>query len=613
MNLPSQADPKPLPPVRCLVIQLARLGDTIQSLMALRAAKQLYPSLEIHFLARERFAVAAKRVPWIQKVISFPADQILGPILLGDKNAPESLGDLARWIAPLVKDPWDVVVNWTFSEASSYLTALIPSRVKLGYTRRRDSSFSGADGWSHFIQAIVQGKVNQNIHLTDILTTQLLTALQIHFGEPTGDGNSTVTSKTFFSLALNESELETVIQGESKSWISIQLGAGQATKAWDAENWAKLIQHILKRNPEHSIYLLGGKEDEEKANLILREVDGDANVVSLVGKTGYDLWTSVVARSQWLFAADTAAIHLASVLGVRVFNISVGPVRYFETGPYGNGHYVIAPAHICEACNRESLHLNEHTCRTDISAEAAYATWAYAAKEWAHRRMVSLETHFSELGWSDKLNSIRIFRSRIRNSSDGGGVQYEPQLKKPLSMEEWTGMVMGHMARAWYCGWLPPIGKEITREAISPQLIQKLREISESTQVLSKICLQASQTAKALNQRGSALKSEKVMGLRDRTEIQELGKTLTELEGLMERVTNTHPPLKGFSQMSKVLMHHLQGTQLSDLGKETAESYKQLNEGIQLFKQWIQSTLDIAKPVAVKSATISTFEKEIST
>jgi len=40
-------------PIRCLVVQFARLGDTLQSLMALRAAKQLYPNLEIHFVARE--------------------------------------------------------------------------------------------------------------------------------------------------------------------------------------------------------------------------------------------------------------------------------------------------------------------------------------------------------------------------------------------------------------------------------------------------------------------------------------------------------------------------------------------------------------------------------
>ena len=47
-------------PIRCLVIQLARLGDTVQSLMALRAAKQLYPQLEITLLTRETFSDAAK-------------------------------------------------------------------------------------------------------------------------------------------------------------------------------------------------------------------------------------------------------------------------------------------------------------------------------------------------------------------------------------------------------------------------------------------------------------------------------------------------------------------------------------------------------------------------
>jgi ADP-heptose:LPS heptosyltransferase len=67
-------------PIRCLVIQFARLGDTIQSLMALRAAKQLYPNLEIHFIARERFAEAAKRVSWIQKVIPFPTEAILSGV-----------------------------------------------------------------------------------------------------------------------------------------------------------------------------------------------------------------------------------------------------------------------------------------------------------------------------------------------------------------------------------------------------------------------------------------------------------------------------------------------------------------------------------------------------
>src|ERR1700733_11380892 len=103
----------PSPKLRCLVIQLTRLGDTLQSLMALRAAKQLYPNLEIHFVARERFAAAAKRVPWIHKVVTLPSEQILAPVLTGEKTELQALSDVARWVGPLVREPWDMVVNWS--------------------------------------------------------------------------------------------------------------------------------------------------------------------------------------------------------------------------------------------------------------------------------------------------------------------------------------------------------------------------------------------------------------------------------------------------------------------------------------------------------------------
>ncbi len=613
MTLSPRLDVNSGPPIRCLIVQLARLGDTLQSLMALRAAKQLYPHLEIHFLCRDRFSCAAKRIPWIHSVITFPTAELLGPIIHGEKNKTQTLGDLARWIAPLVKDPWDMVINWTFSESSSYLTALVPARVKLGYTRRRDSTFAGADGWSHFIQAIVQNKIYQNIHLTDILTTQFLTALQIHKGDPIGDGNSTVTSKGFFSLQLTEDEVRSSnTDSSSRKWISIQLCAVKNLSIWSVKSWVQLIQFILQRHPDHGIYLLGTEAELPSSQLILEEMKNHpaiTHLVNLVGKTSFDLWASTISRSQWLIAGDSAAIHLASVLGVRVLNIAIGSIRYFETGPYGNGHYVVTSARNCEGCLVETSDPHvQHTCSSDIPAEAIYATWAYANNEWAHRRQISIETHFSRLGWSHSLSAIRAYRTRIRNPSDGGGVLYEPILKRPLRIEEWTGMVMGHLARGWYCGWLPPVGQELTRESMSPSLIQKLREMSDSTQVLSKICLQASQTADSLRQKSLALKSDKIMGVRDREEIQELGKSLLDLETLLERITKTHPALMGFSQMSKVLMHHLQGAHLSDLGKETAECYRQINEGVLIFRQWIFATLALIKPMAVKAATVTALE-----
>lgn len=598
----------PVKPIRCLVIQLTRLGDTLQSLMALRAAKQLYPQLEIHFVARERFAAAAKRTPWIERVITLPTDDLLGPVLKGEKLERQAMGDLARWAAPIIEQPWDMVVNWSYSEPSSYLAALAPGRVKLGYTRnRKDLSFSSADGWSHYIQALVQSGVPQNIHLTDILTTQLLTALQIHYGDPANEGNAPVTSKSFFQLEIGERDLS---WGDfSRKWIGIQLGAGAESKSWSPSSWARFARQILKKHPECSLVLLGGKDDSARAKEFLAELASDLgrgretrNVLSLVGETDFDLWASVIGRCSWVIAGDTAVVHLASVLGTRVFNLSIGPVRWSETGPYGNGHYVISSNQPCAGCTNRSRETVEHSCRTDVTPEAVYAAWSYASSEWAHRRQSTIEQHFTAVGAEGLLPSIRVHRSRIRASNDGGGVVYEPLIQRSLELGEWLGMVNGHIARSWYCGWVPPVGGELSRPAVGPQLLQKLRELDEAAQVLNKICEQAGRSAKELRERSSRLRSEKIMGLRERDELRVLGRKLMDLDALVERMGKAHPGLLGFSHMAKVLMHNLRSTQLSDLGQESANCYRQLGEGVAILSDWLKHTMSLARPVALAPA-----------
>lgn len=589
-------------PRRCLVIQLARLGDTLQSLMALRAAKQLYPELEIHFVARERFAAAAKRTPWIENVITLPTDALLGPVLTGERKTRQALGDVARWITPLIQEPWDLVINWSYSEASSYLTGLLPAYIKLGYSRRKDTSFSSLDGWSNYIQAVVQGSISQNIHLTDILTTQLLTALQIHLGDPKNEGDAPVTSKSFFSLQLGERELGEGWSDHSRKWLAIQLGAGREDKTWSPEKWAETANLILKRHPEYNFVLLGGKEDQDRAKQLLSlidpAIDQNKRLLSLVGQTDFDLWASVVGRCQWLFSGDTAAIHLASVLGTRVLNVSVGPVRWSETGPYGNGHYVITAAKACSACQDSSV--KAHTCRDSLTAQAVYGLWSYASSEWSHQCAISLSQHLKKLGMKDLGPSVEGFRSKIRSTDDGGGVHYQPLLDQPISLDEWLSMTMGHIARSWYCGWVPAIGLEIDRKRISPSLVKELRELDESSELLLKVLGEAQRTALLLNRKSAKLRSDKLMSVHNKSELQDLGKKIIDLDGLVDRLGKTHLPLKVFNQMSQVMMHNLEGAQLADLGKESADCYKQLAEGVSILRNWARFTLDLAKPRAIK-------------
>jgi hypothetical protein len=482
-------------------------------------------------------------------------------------------------------------VNWTFSEASSYLTGLVPGKIKLGFTRKKDLSFSSTDGWSHFIQAIVQGELPQNIHLTDILTTQLLTALQIHFGEPLPEGNAAVTSKSFFSLKLSEHESQIVAHESSQKWIAIQLGASQEAKTWAPANWAAFLELVLKKNPDYSVILLGGKEDLPREKEIIRLIGRPAQVRSLVGQTGFDLWATIISRAQWLISADTAAIHLASVLGTRVLNISVGPVRWAETGPYGNGHYVVA-------CSRNE----PHDCGDHVSPQAVYGAWSYAANEWSHRRQLPVESHFARLALTEHLGMIDIRRARIRDTDSGGGLVYDQMISRPMDVREWASMALGHMARSWYCGWVPSVGQELRRERIGPSLIQKLRELDEASRVLEKICNEASLTSLALKKRSERLRSDRVMRIQDREEIRELARKLFELDELIERLGRAQTPLQAFSQISKVLMHNLAGDHLADLGQESAECYRQLGEGITILREWLKHTLGLARPMAVRAA-----------
>lgn len=579
-----EENPRPNKPINLLVIQLARLGDTLQSLMALRAAKQLYPQIRIHFVARQSFAVAAQKVPWIEQVHVLPTEEIL--------SQPEALKALARWVSPLASQPWDLLFNWSFSDASSYLCGILPARVKLGFSRRNDLSFTAIDGWSHYVQAVVQSTTSQNIHLTDILTTQLLTALQIHVGDPADEGDSAVTSKGFFRLDAPAPQLAPGWRDPSRRWVGLQIGSNVAQRTWTASAWAAFATRILTQSPDTSIILMGGPDDIEKEadilSLLPDSLREGKRILSIVGRADFENWAAAVGRCQWVVAGDTAVIHLASVLGTRVLHLAINSSKWTETGPYGNGHYVLTPG----------------VGQTLIDPEVAYQVWAYAAGEWAARKQSTLEEHFKAKRQEESLAKLCIFRSRIRGTNEGGGVFYEPMNRQTLDLDNWGAQVIGHMARAWYCGWVPKPGGELERSAIGPHLVQNLRRLKESADVLSKICEEARRTSMALHDRSSKLRSDKIMRLDDQEDLRGLGRKLLELEDLIDRLAGNDPVLTAFSRMTRVLMHNLRGDRLTALGKESATSYAQILQGVAVLKEWIQFTLNLVKPVAIGPAKV---------
>ncbi len=542
--------------IRFFIIQLSGLSDVLQSLMALKAIKQLYPEIEIHLLVRECFSDTVKRIKWIEKSVFLPAHHNL---------ETQSIHDFAEWIAPLTQTAWDFVVNWTYSESSSYLAALIPGYIKIGYTRQKNGQLFSPEGWSHYIQAVVQrdeekNKIEQNIHITDILTTQVLTALQIHVGEPTNPGATAVTGKDFFEFKIDENKIGLSPKDYSKKWICVE--PLSKPSQWELHNWERLVSLIKKDHPECLIFILG---DEKIGN-------------------DFDTRAFLISKSHWVISESLATLHLACVFGTRSLYLSHGKKYWRENGPYGNGHYVL---HADQAEN--------------LTVESVYLLWAYGYQEWAHQRHVSLKEFSLKIGLSEEFSAVQPYRTKIRTIQDGGGVYYEPLLLSPVGIQAWLSQVMGHIARSWYCGWAPQIGQELHRQNLNPDLIKFLRELEESVEVLRKIFEEAKNASLAMSVKYAQLPSEKLMKISDRDEIQALGNKLKDLDELAARLGQTHLPLLAFSHMKKVLMHNIRGQDLKTQGQEGAEIYEQLLLGLGILKDWVVFSLRLSKPMVVQN------------
>lgn len=573
-------------PVRILVIQLGHLGDTLQSMMALRAAKQLYPQLEITFVARQSFASAAKKVPWINSVVELPIRSLVETSLAPEGEA-ESMRQIARWVIPLVQERWDIVFNWTYSEASSYLAALVPAKVRFGYSRSPDMQLRCIDGWSQYIQGVVQSGAPQNIHLTDILTTQILTALQIHAGDPAAEQSPDVP-KSFFTLQFAPQTYRGQSLDHSSQWIAIQFGTDSLADETSAKTWAQFAKALLQENRSYKIVLLGDEDQSPAYREFVAEFGSpellEARVLSMVGQANFDLWASVIGQCSWLCSGDSAAIHLASILGTRVLHVAAAESRWWETGPYGNGHYVMTP--------------------TDkaLDSKMIYQIWSYANLPKIATQTMTLDRYLKSAASIDETQkdfepAMRVFRSRIRSTDEGGGVQYEPITEHRQTEQEWLSLAVGHIARSWYCGWTPKLGRELSRVTLSPALLQSLRKLEESASVMVRIIRESRTTSTALAFKSGRLKSDRVMSVQRRDDLQELAKKLVELESLADRLIQAEPLLACFTNLSKVLMHNLDGDNLGVIAKQSASAYRQLEEGLGILGEWVQYTLRLAKPV----------------
>ncbi len=334
--------------MKTLVIQLARLGDILQTLPALHAYCRSNSTEKIHFLVRKKFSEIAHILPVCDSVIEMDTKVILeASIFAGEDGVEDSLSVMQKWVERLKAEGYEKIINLSFSPFSSYLTSLLADEgvEVVGYTRHEDGFLAIPDDASAYFYGQVGVNRSNRFHLIDLFASILGVELEDQ------DWN---LSKNYDSKKL-------------ENYIAFHIGASNPKKSLSQTAIVGLLRAIVKSS-DIGIYLLGGTEDIAMAESIERQLGG-SKIKNMVGKTNLAELIDIIAKSKAFMGADSGPMQICNLTNTLCINFSNEFVNFWETGPRSYKSFV------CYVKDFSLLDMNEVALEIKTILETGSSEW----------------------------------------------------------------------------------------------------------------------------------------------------------------------------------------------------------------------------------------------
>ena len=275
-------------PRKILVIRFSSIGDIVLTTPLLRCIKDQLSRSEIHFLTKKQFAPVLEANPYIDK------------LWLYDHNfrdlIPEIKSQGIEFIADLHNNYRSNFVKKQFSAPSATFPKL---NVKK---------------W-----ILVNLKINllPGLHIVDRYF-ESLELLKIN-----NDGKGL----DYFIPAKDEIPVQTLPGEFHNGYIAFVIGGKHNTKILPPDKAALIIDRLTK-----PVILLGGKEDEENAAVIMKSCKNKP--LNAVGQNNISQSASLIRQSEKVITNDTGLMHIAAALKKPIFSLWGSTVPAFGMTPY---------------------------------------------------------------------------------------------------------------------------------------------------------------------------------------------------------------------------------------------------------------------------------------
>ena len=310
-----------------LMIQLARLGDLVQSLPAITSLSARYPDRSLDLLCPAPLADLARLFPDVGQVLEWNGAQwhAWAESFIGEFQ-PSWLREVERHLAGLTIEPYAMAYVLNHHPRAILAGTLLATEVQGPHLRGPlDEQLSP---WATYLRHVAQARGSNRIHLSDtfcglcgVTPPPVPPVMQLPSIDLPGD---------LAEIGIPDGQ-----------WIAVVVGAGDADRSIPVSVWIEWISTVLANESPCAVVLVGTERDQAAALAIQ---DGLSPMIAgrlwdATGRTTLRQLATLLKRCHWAVGADTGPLHLAAAVGTQALGFYFSRARVHETGPYGNGHW----------------------------------------------------------------------------------------------------------------------------------------------------------------------------------------------------------------------------------------------------------------------------------
>ncbi len=340
-----------------LIINLTRMGDLIQTTPTITGLKERFPHVRITLLVNTAFKEICNYLPLVDRY--FHLDKRVVLKLLEGNRLIEAYLYIKDTLARINDREYDLVINFTHSGSSAIITSLVNAREVRGLSIDREGYTLKRHPWIRYLFNVIPSRNINPFHLCDMHVKSAGVL-------PEKKGLHLIVRDDMKAWA--DGFLRDKGLGRDEYLVAFQLGASAEDKRWPVENFARLAD-LLTSEMKAVILLTGTQDEKHLSDAFVSSTS--ARTINMVGRTDLTELSALLERADLLVSNDTGPLHIATAVGTRVIDISLASVHFRETGPYGEGHFVVT-AHIpCYPCSFHS-DCEYLTCKKTITPEIVY-------------------------------------------------------------------------------------------------------------------------------------------------------------------------------------------------------------------------------------------------